>query len=223
MAIYRMVLEGHAGTVQVRNTLFYRLGVGIDWGGLTMAGSKELTDQWIEQYCEAFLNLMSNSYTLDQITTYAYDSTTFDLIFQQPYTGALGSAGQITSAIRDYATCLIWKFVLEPVAVVGNGPKPPRKGYFAYGPVPGAFLDNTGHISTEIETPTTYNAARSAFEQTLYGDVGTILDPGIFYPIRVHQDKLVGSNLFKITSFADVQGVTLRRLASWRRSRQPEA
>jgi hypothetical protein len=60
----------------------------------------------------------------------------------------------------------------------------------------------------------------TALCHALANNVETLIPPAVFFPIRVHQDKVLG--IFKITSYADIRDATLRNQSSFRRSRQPE-
>ena len=105
--------------------------------------------------------------------------------------------------------------------ISGVGSSPRNRGYIALGPIPEVHVDSYGHLS---------NSEAAAFDA-----LGAKLDDVLvdvpltasFTPIRIHQKfgpklpLLQRPVLYR--TYSDVIGYRLPRVASWRRSRMPEA
>lgn len=216
--IYKVVLNGASHGVSIQNVLYYRLGVGFDPSELGLGGGQQVCEAVRDTVWPALKAAHDTGYTLDSIQAYVFDDATFDLFYQEPYTLNIDEAGAITADTDGTAEVLIIKYQLEPTILVANGPKPPRRGYFAFGPVISGWVNNAGHYDNTTNGDNTNKMA--AVATALAANLTTITPPASYWPIRVHQEKVLG--IFKITSFTDISAATVRSLASWRRSRQPE-
>lgn len=218
MAIYKVVLNGEYQNQRINNILWYRTGVGIDLDGLTVGGAKELAETVKAEVWPTMRPNLPLTYKLADVTVYPFHDGTFDLMFQNPYTLPVAETGLGNWATNGPAECCIIKFNLEPTTILPNGPKPPKRGYVAIGPIHEGAIDDSGHITDALfnDPGATLNTMAAKFASNLEH----ALPPVVWYPIRVHQERVLG--LWKILSFADVQSAALRRLTSFRRSRQPE-
>jgi hypothetical protein len=114
---------------------------------------------------------------------------------------------------------MIIRMNLEPTTILGNGIKPPKRGYIAVGPIESSNIDNSGHLIDAIFLNLVHPF--HALTDALSSNLTNLVPPVQFWPIRVHQEKVLG--LFKIRSYADISSCTLRRLTTYRRSRMAEA
>jgi hypothetical protein len=217
MAIYKVVLNGTYRGQDVKNILYYRNGIAIDLGGLTIGGTVEVADAVRTMVWTPLRAILSASYILQSITAYVYDEGTFQLLYQNPITVNVNEAGMVQGLTNGPAVCAILNFQLEPTSILTNGIKPPKKGYLAIGPLTDAQVGIDGDLDMSVPGSLYFTAVQLAMSN----NVETLLPPAVFFPIRVHQDKVLG--VFKITSYADIRGSTFRGLTSFRRSRMPEA
>ena len=218
MAIYKAILQGSYAGQAVNNLLYYRNAPNTDLEGLTFGGTQELCTLIKSSIWPHLQAVMVPKYTLASITAYVYSDNTFQLMYQNPYTLAVDEPGQAAGVADGSMTTLIFKFGLEPVPLIGNGPKPPKRGYVAVGPVNDTWLDDEGHVQTEfMNNP---SGVGRALCDALSTNLASLIPPALYYPIRVHSEKVLG--IFHITSYADVNSCSIRRLSSFRRSRQLE-
>jgi hypothetical protein len=105
------------------------------------------------------------------------------------------------------------RFDLEPSVILVDGPRPPRRGYLAIGPLPSEWITNAGVLDRTGTNGTKLDALTAAVSS----NVETLIPPALFFPVRVHTDKILG--IVKIASFADISNATWRPQTSFRRSR----
>lgn len=218
MAIYRVVLNGSAHGQAIINNLYYRTGVGVDIDGLSIGGADTLAKCVKEQVWPKFKECVTTSYKLNTIDVYPFRDGTFDLLYQNPWTEQVLQNGERTANSDGPGNCVILKFNLEPTAILPNGIKPPKRGYIALGPINSEWLDDSGKIADTWLLRT--DPILGNLCDALAANLESLLPPVVFYPIRVHTDRLIAG--FKITSFADVNGCVPRQRASFRRSRMVE-
>lgn len=221
MALYKVVLKGACQGQAVNNILYYRNSPGTDVGGITLGGTQEVAEAVKAIVWPALRIQMNQLYTLNQIDSYVYNDQTFELLYNQPYSTGVQQAGLYGSTDMDGpARCAILKFVLEAAPLLVDGPKPPKRGYLAIGPLVSGQINQDGSLNL---TPPE-NIAWDAICAVLANNVETILPvPAVFFPVRVHMDKVGILFRLKITSFSDVKAALMRRQTSFRRSRMPES
>lgn len=221
MALYKVVLKGIFQGQAIDNILYYRTGVGFDISGLTVGGTKEVADAVKAMVVPPLLVVLTADYLLQQIDSYVYDDQTFNLLYQNPYTLGCDLAGlKGQGAYNGPAPCAILKFILESHPILVNGPRPPKRGYLAIGPLEDSQIRDDGSLNLDAPNNLYWDAVCAA----MANNVETILPiPALFFPVRVHMDKVGIINKLKITSFADIQDAVMRRQTSYRRSRMPES
>jgi hypothetical protein len=221
VALYKVVLKGQFQGQAINNILYYRNGVGVDISGITLGGAKEVADAVKAIVWPALKGVMSTQYQLAQIDSYVYNDQTFDLLYQNPYTEGVQEYGtNVGTGFNGPAPCAILKFILENHAVLVDGPRPPKRGYLAIGPLADNQISDDGTLNLGQG----FNLLWDAVCAVMANNVETILPvPGLFFPVRVHMDKIGIGLKLKITSFTDVQAAVMRRVCSFRRSRQPES
>jgi hypothetical protein len=221
MALYKTVLKGTFQGQAIDNILYYRNGVGVDLSGLTLGGTKELSDAVRAMVWPALRPIMSPAYTLVEVDTYVYNDQTFDLLYQTPYAEVINEVGThpTTFGLNGPAPCAILKFVLESHPILVDGPKPPKRGYLAIGPLDDGQISNDGSLNLASPEGGLWTSLCNAVSE----NVETILPiPAVFFPVRVHMDRVGIGLKLKITSFTDIQGALMRHFTSYRRSRMPE-
>jgi hypothetical protein len=218
MAIYRAVMNGTYMGQNIVNNLYYRTGVGFDLDGLSLGGAKELALCIKNQVWPKWKFCMTSEYKLEDITVYPYHDGTFDLMYQNPWTENVMEAGNGPAETDGPGICAILKFNLEGTAILTNGIKPPKRGYVAVGPIQSAWIDNSGALTDTVFLPA--DSRLNELGVALAGNLESLLPPVIFFPVRVSQKNILG--IWKPVSFADVNGVKVRRRTSFRRSRMIE-
>jgi hypothetical protein len=218
MAVYKCVLQGEYAGQAVNNILYYRNAPNTEISGLTLGGTQELCNLVIEFVWPKLKAIMSAKYTLRQVSAYVYQGALLALVYQNPYTVAVGEVGNSNAPVAGPMSCAIFKFGLEPTPLLADGPKPPKRGYLAIGPLMEAAIDDEGHITPEYLTASNSNYRLLADQ--LATNLVSILPPAIFYPVRVHNEKVLG--VWSIVSFADINSCAIRGLSSIRKSRQLE-
>lgn len=213
---YKVVLNGSASGQDIKNILYYRSGYGIDVSGLTLAGTEALAGNIKQEVWPALKEVLCNQYTLDTIDVSAINDE-FQLVYQMPFSLAVGESGAAVEASAGPAMCMNFKFNLEPTSIL-NGIKPPSRGYVAVGPFPAVYVNEDGffppnHISSS-PIVNVCNALSQNIEQLI--PVGFI-----WYPIRLKQSRILGG-LVHWEAFSDIKGCVMSRRASFRRSRMSE-
>ncbi len=218
MAIYRVVMNGTCEGQNIVNNLYYRTGVGIDLDGLSLGGAKELAQCVKDQVWPKWKYAVSGGYKLEDITVYPYHDGTFDLMYQNPWTENVMESGLGVNETDGPAICAILKFNLEGTVILANGIKPPKRGYVAVGPITSNWIDNTGALTDTVFLPA--DSRLNDLGVALAANLESLLPPVIFFPVRVSQKNILG--VWRPVSFADVNGVKVRRRTSFRRSRMIE-
>jgi hypothetical protein len=220
MALYKVVLRGQLQGQAINNIFYYRNAPGLDLSGLTLGGAGEVAKAVKAMVWPALKLIMSTDYLLTQIDSYVYNDQTFDLLYTNPYTEGVADNGSNTGAgYNGPAPCAIMKFILENHIILENGPKPPKRGYLAIGPLADDQIQNDGSLYLAEG----WNLKWDALCAVMANNVETVLPiPALFFPVRVHMDKVGIVLKLKITSYSDIQAAVMRRVCSFRRSRQPE-
>src|SRR5664279_4445487 len=179
MSLYKVVLKGSFQGQAITNILYYRNGIGVDIGGLTIGGTKEVADAVKAMVWPVLKTLMHNDFEMQQIDSYAYNDETFDLLYQNPYTVGVQEHGTYGSInMNGPAPCAIMKFILESHIIVVNGPKPPKRGYLAIGPLADQMVLNDGALNLTGDDDTKWNLLCAVCSN----NVETILPiPAVFY------------------------------------------
>jgi len=217
MTIYKVVLNGQCQGQDIKNILYYRTGFEIDISGLTAGGTVECAQAVKSMVWPLLKAVLPVSFEMQDISCYVYDSQDFHLMYQNPTILGVQENGLRAGSLNGPAPCAILRFSLEPHIILVDGPKPPKRGYLAVGPMIDEWIQDSGEMLLGTVEQLEWDLVCAA----LSNNIGTILPPSNFFPIRVHQDKVLG--LWKITSFADVRDCSIRTGSSFRRSRMPES
>lgn len=213
---YRVVMNGQASGQDIKNILYYRIGLGVDLSPFDFAGAQALAGAVKDQVWSKMKNVICDQYELQSIDVSPINDE-FELVYQMPYSLGVSEVGAHTTASHGPAACVNIKFVLEPTNIL-NGIKPPARGYIALGPIPANWVGEDGMVTNAVATGNDMVQFLGAISQNLEVLLPV---PTIWYPIRLKQSRILGG-LIHWESFADVKGAVLSRRASFRRSRMPE-
>lgn len=216
---YKLVTNGQYNGQDIKNMFYYRTGVGIDVGGLTLGGAEDLAENFRDEvWGPGMSEILPSGYLLQSIDVYPINDT-FQLVYSLPYHLAVDEPGKLGTDVVAPSACVNIRFNLENIAGPGLGV--PKRGYVAIGPVLEEDFDVNGNLETGVfSNPLSgYNLAASKMS----ANIESLTPPVIWYPIRVRINRIpvVGGVLW--TGYADIVSATIDRRMSWRRSRRPEA
>lgn len=212
MPIYKCVVAGHAGTVAIRNILYYE-NTGIDLAGTEFGNADRVAELLEEQVYPALLQNLTNNYVLDATEVTVYNEN-LDLYFNQAFHFPVGMPGTSGQPSSSFAQCINVKFSLRPTSLLSpGGAGAPRKGYIALGPVSYDVFNEDGTLSTAFMS----GVNRTALEEALAKE---LVDPGPaqnYVPVRAKQSTVAG--VFKLMGYARVDSAAVSPRGSFRRSR----
>jgi hypothetical protein len=214
---YRVVMNGSASGQDIKNILYYRIGVGVDLSAFDFAGAEALAHAVKDQVWPAFRHWLTNDYQLETIDVSPINDE-FELMYQMPFSLAVGQPGDGVGVSMGPAACVNIKFNLEPLTIL-NGIKPPSRGYIAYGPIESVHIGEDGYVRTEDLASDKLPTVAAAIAQNLEVLLPV---PTIWFPVRLKQSRILGG-LVHWESYADVKGAVVSRRGSFRRSRMPES
>lgn len=213
---YQVTLSGSASGQDIKNILYYRVGFGIDMTAFDFAGAQALAGAVKDVVWPSLKQLVCNQYTLNSIDVKPINDE-FELVYQMPYSLAVGEAGALSLESAGPAMVQNFKFILEPTSIL-NGIKPPSRGYLAVGPLPASDVGEDGLIKTARMN----GSEVSNFCRDIAQNLEVLLPvPTVWFPCRLKQSRILGG-LIHWESFADVKGAVASRRASFRRSRMVE-
>lgn len=223
MAMFEVVLNGAYHGQDIKNILWYR-GDGLpDLIDLFLDYEQALAEEvydniWLSGADIGFTGvslkeIMSEEYQLVSIQVTGRDEG-FVLLGSDPYVRDVNEFGNDDGAMNGPAVCAIVRANLQPAAGPGIGL--PRNGYWAIGPLPDEAVDTTGHL-TETWTDWLHEVGNR-----MAAVITTELPVGGFTAVKVRVSK---DPLGVITDIGwkNILDTSVRPLASFRRSRQPEA
>jgi len=218
---YEVILNGTAMGQDIRNILFYRTGVGIDYLGLSLAGADvvagmvkaQLWDSAAPLTNYAMRDVMPSSYRLEGITVVPRDNG-FQFVYQNPYTLAVNEDGTANADTNSVGQGVVMKFNLEPTPLLQQFVAP-KTGWCMFSPVSQNHFLEDGRITTE------HLAYWTQFGVRLSENLESLVPPLIIFPIRVRRVNVGG--ILSISGWADVNGCAPRPLSGYLKRRQPEA
>jgi hypothetical protein len=216
----RIAFEGEYYNQQIVNVLHYR---STDWGpgdGNPFDDVLAILDAVILKLKTTYLLLFPPDFTLRQVTAVGYDDH-YNIVTSSPLVRTIGEIGTSGyTAGMGAAQCAILGFRLgEQATINGVGKSKRNRGYLALGPIGEQAVDNYSHLVLN--------------QSLLTGNLGALLDDQIIMvapsitliPIRVHEkwQGVFGNRVLLWRTYSDILGYSVNAVASYRRSRQPEA
>jgi hypothetical protein len=216
----RVALEGEYRNQTIVNVLHYRSTAWLPLQGNPFEDVTTFIDAILGQVQTSFLACMLPGYKLNVMTGVGY-SDSYGIVTPSPLVRTINQFGTFaTDSSNGAAGAGTLSLRCGPqVQVNGIGTSRRNRGYLALGPLKDDHVDEESHISGAVFD------AFNVFAQDVAAPI-TLLDPAVVLtPIRIHE-KWIGAPPVRILvwrTYSDVLGYTVRRLATFRRSRQPEA
>jgi hypothetical protein len=216
----RVSFEGEFFNQQVVNVFHYRSATWLPGGGNPFDDVLATMDDIITELKTEFLNNMNPNYTLANVKGVGYDDA-YGIVTSSPLVRNLGEAGTAGIGVTNGAApcAIIGLRCGEQVQINGLVKSKRNRGYLAIGPLSDTWVDDFSHIVPSIITNL------DGFAQLVDNQIVSLGAMGTLIPVRIHEvysqpplpHVLVGR------TYSDVLGYTVNRVASYRRSRQPEA
>jgi hypothetical protein len=200
---------------EVVNVYWYRSTEWFPNQGNPFTDTTGFVNQVRAQYEAALLAYLPTDFTMKEWSGIGYDDS-LGIVTSSPVVVASNQHGGYSTATDGAAQAANLSFVLGPQhAINGVGLSKRNRGYLSIGPISSEFIDNYSHLG--------------ATAQGWLDDLGqlcmetiTVVNPAVnLIPIRVHQAYMLGVKSGR--SYSDILGYRLPRVATYRRSRQPEA
>lgn len=215
---YKVVTNGTLLGQDIRNTFYYRTGIGFDVEGLTIGGAAELAQEFKDEvWAGGWQDTVSNEFMLQSIEVYPINDT-FQLVYSLPFILPVNETGDVSGEVISPAACVNIRFNLES-QLLGLNLTAPKRGYVAIagvveGQSTGGLL-NSGFFDNDLQH---YGKLAKALAR----NIESLVPPCIWYPVRVRlYDNPIGNNPLFL-GWADVSDGVVKREVSWRRSRRPE-
>lgn len=205
------------------NIMYYRSTEWLPGQGNPFDDVLAILDAVIAHTKTAFLNCHVSDYTLLRAEAVGYDDT-YGIVTSSPLVRTISEPGGFSGQTTNGAavSCNIGLRCGGQVQINGIGVSKRNRGYMSIGPLSDSWVDNYSHLTGSV-----FLQALSNFAGVLDDNITVIAPAVTLTPIRIHEgwqrlpqplpDVLVWR------TYSDVKGYTLPRMASYRRSRQPEA
>jgi hypothetical protein len=216
----RVSFEGEFQGQQVVNVLHYRSTEWLPLGGNPFDDVANFLATISTALVPSFLDCMSDGYKLNTLTGIGYDDT-FHVVTPSPLVLTENEFGTgFTGATQGAAGCAIVSWRCGPQVQINNiGTSKRNRGYMAIGPQNDASVDDLSHISGALFTKL------EAFAAAVQSPLTNLLPPCTLTPIVLHEKytTVLGVRVLTWRTYSDIMGFAVRRVASFRRSRRPEA
>jgi hypothetical protein len=216
----RLALEGEFYNQAIVNILHYRSSAWLPGQGNPFADTLSFLDSILAEVQTEYLACHTSAYTLRRASAVGYDDA-YTIVTPSPLIRTIEAAGTIGNVPgMGAAQCAILGLRCGgQTQINGIGQSKRNRGYLAIGPLPESQVDEYSHIISNIA------AAMDALAQHLDNTI-VVLSPAVtLVPIRVHEKwtTLLGHKVLDWRTYSDVLGYSVSSVASYRRSRKPEA
>jgi len=212
-SLFKVVLNGTASGQDVKNSLAYRVGVGVDPSIFPRSGAEAVAEQVLDEVVPAFLALVHESYMLETIDVYCYNEQ-FSLKYTAPYSLIVNLNGGASGECISPASNITFKANLEPMLITETMIAP-RRGWLSVGPLSESFFEN-GLVAGALWTNPEERIGTLATK--LKQNLESLNPPFIMYPVRLKQNTVLGINT--VVGYADIQSWAPDRRLKIRKSRQ---
>lgn len=216
----RVAFEGEYHGQEIVNILYYRSTQWLPGQGNPFDDTLAFLDAIIAAMKPEFLACQLMGYKLNVLTGVGYNDD-YSIATPSPLVRTVNEFGTFaTDTSNGAAGCgTISLRCGAQVQINGTGHSLRNRGYISIGPLSDGHVDSDSHISGSLFS------AFDAFAQKLDNGLTVVAPAVTLTPIRIHDAYLRIGPLATKTgkTYSDVLGYSVRRLATYRRSRQPEA
>ena len=216
----KITFKGEYFNQTIINVFHYRSTNWLPVGGNPFDDVLAFVDAVRDNTAPTFVSCLPSDYTLRSIEGVGYDDQ-YNLVTSSPLIRTENLRGAITGGnTMGAANCAIVSLRCGPQHQInGNGQSKRNRGYLAVGPMIETGVDDYSHISVD-QTARLEGVAMVASQP-----VTVLLPPCTLTPIRIHEKwTTVGPvKILDWRTYSDILGWRVNGVASYRRSRQPEA
>jgi len=216
----RVAFEGEFFNQSIVNVFWFRSTQWLPNQGNPFDDVLAFLDAVVTKYMDDFLACLPADFTLMRAVGVGYDDA-FTIVTSSPLVRDLNEAGYLSLSPTSGAAqaAIISLRTGEQVQINGVLKSKRNRGYICMGPVAEPYIDDYSHLSPA------YMALLDTFAQDLDDGITVIAPAVTLTPIRVHQKymSVLGHQILEWRTYSDVKGYTVQRVASYRRSRQPES
>jgi hypothetical protein len=217
---FQVAFKGEYFNQAIVNILHYRSAEWLPGQGNPFDDTLAALDAVVLKTKTALLNCLPTDYTLQTVEGVGYDDT-YKIVTPSPMVRTISAAGTYSDTLSmGAAQCAIISLRCGgQVQINLLGQSLRNRGYVAIGPLPEAAVDNYSHLTATPE------ARLDVLAQTLDDSIIMLAPAVTLVPIRIHEKwaNILGVKVLQWRTYSDVLGYAVRRVASYRRSRQPEA
>lgn len=216
----RVAFEGEYFNQRLVNVFWYRSTQWLPGQGNPFDDVLAFVDAVVAHLATQYMDLMPTDYTLERAVGVGYDDS-FNIVTSSPLVRTLGfvQTNNPMSSMGAAQTAILSLRLGTQVQINGTGTSKRNRGYLAIPCLGETLVDNYSHISTGFE------ALLDTFAQKVDDGITVVLPAVTLTPIRIHEKyaDVLGQKILLWRTYSDVLGYTVNRVASYRRSRQPEA
>jgi len=217
----KVTFKGEYFNQAIVNVFHFRSSNWLPLGGNPFDDVLGFLDAVISTYVESFRQCLPSDYTLRSVEGIgfddAYNVVTASPLIREPVGVHGGIAGASTMGA---APCAIIGLRCGPQQAINAGGISKRnRGYIAVGPMVETTVDNYSHLGADIF------GLLDTFAQHLDDTIIVPVALTNLIPVRIHEKwtTILGVKHLDWRTYSDVQGYRINAVASFRKSRQPEA
>lgn len=216
----RVAFIGEYFNQEIVNIFWYRSTQWLPLQGNPFDDVLAFVDAVVAHIATNFLLNLPVDYTLRRAEGVGYDDA-FNIVTSSPLVRTIDQAGTsgYTSSMGAAQCAIVGLRLGEQVTINGVGKSKRNRGYLALGPIGEDGVDNYSHLVLNAQL------LAEGFADDVADPLTVILPAVTLTPIRIHQKFVVvaGLHILQWRTYSDVLGWKVNNVASYRRSRQPEA
>lgn len=212
----KITFVGEYYNQSIVNVLWYRSNVLNPWGNNPFEDMLNVIDAVLDAMKTEYLQVHTADYTLLRAEGVGYDNV-MEPVTPSPAFRTINESGTFNSpsTVGAALSCNLSFMLGQQVQILGQGHSKRNRGYLSIGPLPEAHVDNYSHISAS------FLGDLDSFAQKVDDVLVDVWQGVSFTPIRIHAKA--GFLFTQNSSYSDILGYKLPSVASFRRSRIPEA
>ena len=214
----RFAFEGEFFGQSIVNVLWFRSDVLTWLEGNVFQTAQNVTNVVATSIGPALRACMLADYTLLRVSCTPYNDQLHPVL-GSPIIASVNLPGILASAATSGAPQAVTLGLKcgPQHQITGVTQSRRNRGYLSVGPVSESVVDNYAHV----DRTSLFFTALQFFADTLLNIQIVAVPSCDLVPIRIHRIKTLG--IWSGVTYSDIQGYELPRVATYRRSRQPEA